>query len=265
MATVRELAIVELFTHRRSHDDPISAPGSPTSSMSALPRQSNAPYLPSFAGQRSIINQDFLSPNATSVANQPLEPGLWGQVDPVDQLLLSYHRQRDALNANTAAQHAAAVQQQQPPQQQAPVDSAWSARAVGMGDHSVQRPFSDAGGEDDGASSNGGNGPPPPRVDDRGTYLAPQGGSQYGGARDGGGRGPLSGGEPHGTGVYPGGNNGPNDFTTPWSHGYQAFSSAGGGSGFGSEEGGVGELLGDAKEVAFLVSPGTSPLDRLPC
>ncbi|KAL7415858.1 hypothetical protein BDY24DRAFT_380316 [Mrakia frigida] len=147
-ATVRELAIVELFTQK----DQIaldSAPTSPSFSRANLPPSDLNPYGQqnshgfAGAGKRSIMAQDFLAPPASTFASSAVasaEPGqsFWGEKDPVDQLLIQYHRSRGEVMANNA--YASGSRQQQQQQQAEGGNDAWSEVPRGLAEHSVQGP-----------------------------------------------------------------------------------------------------------------------------
>lgn len=196
-ASVRELALVELFTNKSKGID--SAPASPQASHARLlqvPSTSSPTYLSRPSGQTSLGLQDFVgqgshrshraqpSPVISSTGpslSKPLtlgEAGLWGLPDPVDQLLSSHlSNQKSKIDAFGQQQQ---QQQQQPPSQGYhhsptsgskyataqnllgnPNDSAWSARAVGMAElSSLQRPSfgSSGGGTSSGIPGGSGNG-----------------------------------------------------------------------------------------------------------
>ncbi|CDZ97052.1 Transcription factor domain, fungi [Phaffia rhodozyma] len=257
ITTVRELAVVELFSQKEKGFD--SRPPSPTSSSSTHPNNGNGSngYLQLLPGGSS--NQYPKSqPNwSTSRAAVP-EPSLWGRPDPVDELLISYHRSKEEPTANER-QHSGLSSS---PRRSAPGDSAWSARAVGMGDHTVLRPFAD---EQPSVHRSFSQQPSPLQntspihstspVHDPSSLLHPS------------------------TGVYrypPSSSirdNQPNpklfntdpDFLSPWTHGFQAFSGATGTRTGSDDGGGFSDLLGDEKEVAFLnqlisaISSGDGP------
>lgn len=146
-ATVRELAIVELFTQK----DQIvadSAPGSPSfaraqlhGAESGFQQMQSSQHAFSGAGKRSIMAQDFLGPPAASFSSSAVasaEPGqtFWGEKDPVDQLLIQYHRSRGEV-ANQQQQQQQFASGSQPKLEG---NDAWSEVPRGLAEHSVQGP-----------------------------------------------------------------------------------------------------------------------------
>lgn len=326
IATVRELAIVELFSQKEKNINSTSLPSSPTTanatSSTAFPHPrslqdpTSSPYQqhqsfglngdsPKAPRTNRLESTDFLAPPRSgslssnhgggSVANlaaaagrQTASPGLWGRPDPVDELLLSYHRSKgdsvgDATNAlqNQLHQNGGSTSGRTAGGGQGssttPTDSAWSAKAIGMGDHKFNQPFSqsphslasplsrptqtiagmpfqpssfslsNAGGFPSSSNLTGLNVDPASSPSTSTHLLASsQGQSVFGGGL--------------------GGTSFDTDFTSPWTHGVQAFSGAVGvGGSTESPEGGdngFGDLLGDAKEIAFLVSFPPLPSSR---
>lgn len=306
IATVRELAIVELFSQKEKNINSASLPSSPTGA-GAVPypnppplqmEQSSSPYAgasqpfnlsqnrsPGQPHKTERQEHDFLAPprqnsissngggsgaNLAAASRQTASPGLWGRPDPVDELLLSYHR---AKGDSVAESNMLQGQLQQAgvggtsSGRPAASDSAWSAKAIGMGDHKFNQPF---------AQSPHSLASPQTRplqpaqglTFQQASYslspLAstatsrsqqPTSPSLGGGGTNGGGNANTS-----ADGVFGGGLGGTAfdqmDFTSPWTHGVHAFTGATGvvGSTESPEAGdGFGDLLGDAKEIAFLV------------
>jgi hypothetical protein len=218
--------------------------------------------------------------NLASASRQTASPGLWGRPDPVDELLLSYHRAKgdmvgESSNASLQSQIQHAGAGGSSAGRAAASDSAWSAKAIGMGDHKFNQPFAQS--PHSLASPQARPLQPAPGMTfQQASYslspLASTSRSQLptsptvgnGGGGGGGGTNASTSAD----GVFGGGLGGTAfdqmDFTSPWTHGVHAFTGATGvvGSTESPDAGdGFGDLLGDAKEIAFLVR--TFPLALL--